>query len=93
MTPQSSCMAPQWFHDGSDAASLTHSYEFTKFLRGFTMFPRWRRTAARETASPSDAACVKKEACQIAGNFRTCLNQTGANCFLRFDFWGGETPS
>ena len=28
----------------------------------------------------------KKNACAIEGNFRTCLIQTGANCFLQFDF-------
>ena len=35
-----------------------------------------------------DKRSVKVRAVAIERNFRTCLNQTGANCFFRFDLGG-----
>ena len=45
--------------------------------------------AARDTASPSDAARVENGASPIYENLRTCLCQTGATCYLRFILRGG----
>ena len=43
MNSQGSCSVPRWFHDGSDVASVTEPYEFTGFLLGSTLVPRWFR--------------------------------------------------
>ena len=36
-------MVPAWFHDGSEDVKFTEPYEFTGFLHGSTMLPRWSR--------------------------------------------------
>ena len=41
----------------------------------------------------SQIVAIGEDAFSIEGNFRTCLIQTGANCFLRFDFRGDEGVS
>ena len=111
-------MVPAWFHDGSEAVKFTEPYEFTGFLLGSSLVPRWFRSCkstkpyeftwfllgsiwfhhGSDIANPrsptnSQGSCLVPRwhgTFVIEGNFRTCLIQTGANCFLRFDFRGDE---
>ena len=63
------------------------------FQYGSTMVPTF---ANRRNPTNSQGSCLVPRwhgTFVIEGNFRTCLIQTGANCFLRFDIRGDEGGS
>eukprot|EP00959_Pyramimonas_sp_CCMP1952_P050488 1055014-Pyramimonas_sp.AAC.1 len=48
MNSQGSCLVLRWFHDGSDAASVTIRYESRGVPLVSTMVPRWFRRCKRD---------------------------------------------
>ena len=93
MNSQGSCLVPDWFQDGSEVASPRNPMN----SHGSRLVPVWFHDGS-DIATPrsptnSQGSCLVPRwhgTFVIEGNFRTCLIQTGANCFLRFDFRGDE---
>ena len=96
MNSQGSCLVPVWFHDGSEVASPRNPMN----SHGSRLVPVWFHDGS-DIANPrsptnSQGSCLVPRwhgTFVIEGNFRTCLIQTGANCFLRFGFRGDEGGS